>query len=51
MVPVVGYVCRVCHKFYHSDSEAKISHCKSLAHFENLQVSWAPCPGLCPHPK
>ncbi|XP_045701972.1 cip1-interacting zinc finger protein isoform X3 [Phyllostomus hastatus] len=37
MVPVVGYVCRVCHKFYHSSSEAKISHCKSLAHFENLQ--------------
>ncbi|XP_053523685.1 cip1-interacting zinc finger protein isoform X2 [Artibeus jamaicensis] len=37
MVPVVGYVCRICHKFYHSNSEAKISHCKSLAHFENLQ--------------
>lgn len=49
MVPVMGYVCRICHKFYHSNSEAKISHCKSLAHFENLQVSWAsrptpPCP-------
>ncbi|XP_035878175.1 cip1-interacting zinc finger protein isoform X3 [Phyllostomus discolor] len=37
MVPVVGYVCRVCHKFCHSSSEAKTSHCKSLAHFENLQ--------------
>ncbi|XP_045052773.2 cip1-interacting zinc finger protein isoform X3 [Desmodus rotundus] len=37
MVPVMGYVCRICHKFYHSNSEAKISHCKSLAHFENLQ--------------
>ncbi|XP_054440293.1 cip1-interacting zinc finger protein [Pteronotus mesoamericanus] len=37
MVPVMGYVCRICHKFYHSSSGAKISHCKSLTHFENLQ--------------
>lgn len=37
MVPVMGYVCRICHKFYHSSSGAKLSHCKSLAHFENLQ--------------
>ncbi|KAL0628205.1 Cip1-interacting zinc finger protein [Plecturocebus cupreus] len=33
----MGYVCRVCHKFYHSNSGAQFSHCKSLAHFENLQ--------------
>nr|KAF6433115.1 CDKN1A interacting zinc finger protein 1 [Molossus molossus] len=37
MVPVMGYVCRICHKFYQSSSGAKLSHCKSLAHFENLQ--------------
>ncbi|XP_040081099.1 cip1-interacting zinc finger protein isoform X3 [Oryx dammah] len=37
MVPVMGYVCRVCHKFYHSNSGVQLSHCKSLAHFENLQ--------------
>ncbi|XP_078184751.1 cip1-interacting zinc finger protein isoform X41 [Callithrix jacchus] len=37
LVPVMGYVCRVCHKFYHSNSGAQLSHCKSLAHFENLQ--------------
>ena len=50
LVPVMGYVCRICHKFYHSNSGAQLSHCKSLAHFENLQVSPAsrpapPCPG------
>ncbi|XP_012576919.1 PREDICTED: cip1-interacting zinc finger protein isoform X2 [Condylura cristata] len=37
LVPVMGYVCRICHKFYHSNSGAQLSHCKTLAHFENLQ--------------
>uniref|UniRef100_A0A2K6QGL9 CDKN1A interacting zinc finger protein 1 n=1 Tax=Rhinopithecus roxellana TaxID=61622 RepID=A0A2K6QGL9_RHIRO len=37
LVPVMGYVCRICHKFYHSNSGAQLSHCKSLGHFENLQ--------------
>ncbi|XP_066223143.1 cip1-interacting zinc finger protein isoform X5 [Saccopteryx leptura] len=37
LVPVMGYVCRICHKFYHGNSGAKLSHCKSLSHFENLQ--------------
>ena len=44
LVPVMGYICRICHKFYHSNSGAQLSHCKSLAHFENLQVSQASCP-------
>ncbi|XP_006154095.1 cip1-interacting zinc finger protein isoform X2 [Tupaia chinensis] len=37
LVPVTGYVCRLCHKFYHSSSGVQLSHCKSSAHFENLQ--------------
>lgn len=37
VVPVMGYICRICHKFYHSNSGAQLSHCKSLAHFEKLQ--------------
>ncbi|XP_058380140.1 cip1-interacting zinc finger protein isoform X2 [Diceros bicornis minor] len=37
LVPVMGYICRICHKFYHSNSGAQLSHCKTLAHFENLQ--------------
>ncbi|XP_054583087.1 cip1-interacting zinc finger protein isoform X2 [Eptesicus fuscus] len=37
MVPVMGYVCRICCKFYHGSSGAKLSHCKSVTHLENLQ--------------
>ncbi|KAM6047063.1 LOW QUALITY PROTEIN: cip1-interacting zinc finger protein [Theristicus caerulescens] len=37
LVPVAGYLCRLCHKFYHSDSAARLAHCKSLMHFENFQ--------------
>ncbi|KAM6316200.1 cip1-interacting zinc finger protein [Podargus strigoides] len=37
LVPVAGYLCRLCHKFYHSDSPARLAHCKSLMHFENFQ--------------
>uniref|UniRef100_A0A8B9EM92 Matrin-type domain-containing protein n=1 Tax=Anser cygnoides TaxID=8845 RepID=A0A8B9EM92_ANSCY len=39
LVPVAGYLCRLCHKFYHSDSAARLAHCKSLMHFENFQKS------------
>ncbi|XP_067398189.1 cip1-interacting zinc finger protein [Emydura macquarii macquarii] len=37
LVPVAGYLCRLCHKFYHSDSAARGTHLKSLMHFENFQ--------------
>ncbi|XP_053551768.1 cip1-interacting zinc finger protein [Bombina bombina] len=37
VVPVAGYLCRLCHKFYHNDSAARLSHCKSLMHFQNVQ--------------
>nr|XP_060613171.1 cip1-interacting zinc finger protein isoform X2 [Anolis sagrei ordinatus] len=37
LVPVAGFLCRLCHKFYHHDSAGRLSHCKSLMHFENLQ--------------
>ncbi|XP_068191221.1 cdkn1a interacting zinc finger protein 1a [Antennarius striatus] len=36
-VPVAGFICRVCHKFYHFESSALHSHCKSLKHFEKLK--------------
>ncbi|KAM4020409.1 cip1-interacting zinc finger protein [Anomaloglossus baeobatrachus] len=41
MVPVAGYLCRLCHKFYPSDSAARLAHCKSLVHFQNVQRSKA----------
>lgn len=37
VVPVAGYLCRLCHKFYPSDSAARIAHCKSLMHFQNVK--------------
>ncbi|KAJ8285657.1 hypothetical protein GJAV_G00029460 [Gymnothorax javanicus] len=37
VVPVAGFLCRLCHKFYHFESTARHSHCQSLAHFQNLQ--------------
>ncbi|XP_066568950.1 cdkn1a interacting zinc finger protein 1a isoform X2 [Amia ocellicauda] len=37
VVPVAGFLCRLCHKFYHFESTARLTHCKSLTHFQNLQ--------------
>ncbi|XP_037347967.1 cip1-interacting zinc finger protein isoform X2 [Talpa occidentalis] len=51
LVPVMGYMCCICHKFYHSNSGAQLSHCKTLAHFENLQKykkAKNPCPTTRP---
>lgn len=36
-VPVAGFICRLCNKFYHFESSALHSHCKSMTHFENLK--------------
>ncbi|KAM6902094.1 cdkn1a interacting zinc finger protein 1a [Xenentodon cancila] len=44
LVPVAGFICRLCNKFYHFDSSAVHTHCKSLKHFENLGVSWISLP-------
>ncbi|KAM5298530.1 LOW QUALITY PROTEIN: cip1-interacting zinc finger protein [Ctenodactylus gundi] len=37
LVPVTGSVCCACRKFYHGSPVAQQSHCRSLAHFENVQ--------------
>ncbi|XP_078282546.1 uncharacterized protein LOC144608530 isoform X2 [Rhinoraja longicauda] len=37
VVPVTGFLCKLCHKFYHSESTARFTHCKSLMHFQNFQ--------------
>nr|XP_056716156.1 cip1-interacting zinc finger protein [Euleptes europaea] len=37
LVPVAGFLCRLCRAFFHSDSAARLAHCKSLMHFENFQ--------------
>ncbi|XP_036833158.1 cip1-interacting zinc finger protein isoform X3 [Oncorhynchus mykiss] len=37
VVPVAGFLCRLCQQFYHFESSARHLHCKSLKHFENLK--------------
>ncbi|XP_030647632.1 cdkn1a interacting zinc finger protein 1b [Chanos chanos] len=37
VVPVAGFLCQLCHKFFHFESTARESHCKSLMHIQNLQ--------------
>ncbi|XP_067868235.1 cdkn1a interacting zinc finger protein 1a isoform X2 [Heterodontus francisci] len=37
VIPVTGFLCKLCHKFYHSESTARFTHCKSLMHFQNFQ--------------
>lgn len=38
LVPKTGFFCKVCNRFYSGGKEVKLSHCKSLNHYENLQV-------------
>ncbi|CAM4537540.1 unnamed protein product [Leuciscus chuanchicus] len=37
VVPVAGFLCKLCHKFFHFESSARETHCRSLMHFQNLQ--------------
>lgn len=39
VIPVTGFFCKLCRKFYNSENSAKVIHCKSQAHFNNLKVS------------
>lgn len=36
-VPVAGFICKLCNKFYHFESPHLHSHCKSSEHYENLK--------------
>ncbi|XP_062873839.1 cdkn1a interacting zinc finger protein 1b isoform X2 [Trichomycterus rosablanca] len=37
VVPVAGFFCKLCQKFYHYESRAQEMHCKSFTHYQNLQ--------------
>ncbi|XP_057217381.1 cdkn1a interacting zinc finger protein 1b isoform X2 [Triplophysa rosa] len=39
VVPVAGFLCKLCHKFYHFESSAHETHCRSFMHFQNLQYN------------
>ncbi|XP_046695249.1 cdkn1a interacting zinc finger protein 1a isoform X2 [Silurus meridionalis] len=37
VIPVAGFLCRLCNEFYHYEASARRSHCKTHQHFENLK--------------
>uniref|UniRef100_A0A3Q3VI80 C2H2-type domain-containing protein n=1 Tax=Mola mola TaxID=94237 RepID=A0A3Q3VI80_MOLML len=37
-VPVAGFICRLCNKFYHFESSTLHTHCKSVKHFEKFKL-------------
>lgn len=39
VIAVSGFFCKICHKFYNSESSAKVTHCKSKTHYEKF-VKW-----------
>ncbi|XP_034027277.1 cdkn1a interacting zinc finger protein 1b [Thalassophryne amazonica] len=38
VVPVSGFLCQLCHKFFHKETTARHTHCRTHTHFINLQV-------------
>lgn len=37
VIPVAGFLCRLCNEFYYYEKSARRSHCKTQRHFENLK--------------
>ena len=38
VISVTGYFCKLCHKFYNNEMMARITHCKTQAHFDKYLV-------------
>jgi hypothetical protein len=39
IIKVTGFFCKLCHKFYNNETMARVTHCKSLVHFEKYRES------------
>ncbi|TKS65899.1 Zinc finger protein 1 [Collichthys lucidus] len=37
VVPVAGFLCRLCNKFFHRETTARHTHCRTHTHYLNLQ--------------
>ncbi|XP_052220637.1 trichohyalin-like isoform X2 [Dreissena polymorpha] len=37
VVPVIGFFCKLCHKFYNNENAAKVAHCQSRPHFDKFK--------------
>ncbi|KAM4615839.1 cdkn1a interacting zinc finger protein 1b [Polymixia lowei] len=52
VVPVSGFLCRLCHKFFHNEATARHTHCRTHTHYLNLKVSWlTDCPPVVLSPR
>ncbi|XP_066294780.1 zinc finger protein on ecdysone puffs-like isoform X2 [Branchiostoma lanceolatum] len=38
VIPITGYFCKLCHKFYKNEASAIAGHCKSQQHYENVKA-------------
>ncbi|XP_076023623.1 cdkn1a interacting zinc finger protein 1b isoform X2 [Genypterus blacodes] len=38
VVPVSGFLCQLCRKFFHKEATARHTHCRTRTHYTNLQV-------------
>ncbi|XP_052789714.1 zinc finger CCCH domain-containing protein 13-like isoform X2 [Mya arenaria] len=41
IVPVYGFFCKVCSKFYNNEQAAKVTHCQSKPHYEKVKTAIA----------
>ncbi|KAK6194736.1 hypothetical protein SNE40_000310 [Patella caerulea] len=39
VVPVTGFFCKLCHKFYNNEEAAKVGHCKTQIHFDKYKAT------------
>ncbi|KAI8779439.1 zinc finger protein on ecdysone puffs-like [Biomphalaria glabrata] len=39
IVPVTGFFCKLCHKFYNNEKSAKGAHCQSETHYEKFKLA------------
>ncbi|XP_078605892.1 uncharacterized protein LOC144878792 isoform X2 [Branchiostoma floridae x Branchiostoma japonicum] len=38
VIPITGYFCKLCHKFYKNEASAIVGHCKSQLHYDNVKA-------------
>ncbi|CAL1545605.1 unnamed protein product [Lymnaea stagnalis] len=39
IIPVTGFFCKLCHKFYNNEKSAKGAHCQSEAHYDKFKLA------------
>lgn len=39
IIPVTGFFCKLCHKFYNNEKSAKGAHCQSESHYEKFKLA------------